>query len=58
MAATPYDVAEAFLAGKAKKRGAFRSTGLNLYSYNLLLAQQSPEAPHWVIDPRSGTKVQ
>lgn len=56
MAAIPYDVAEAFLEGRKKTRGAFRTDGTYITSYNLTLAERTPFCPygaHWVIDPET-----
>ncbi|MCK9468875.1 MAG: hypothetical protein M0Q49_05610 [Porticoccaceae bacterium] len=39
MAAIPYDVAEAFVKGEHKRRGAFTSTGDAIHSYALNLAR-------------------
>lgn len=43
MAAIPYDVVDAFKAGKAKTRGHFHSTGDRLYSYAMLLVERLPD---------------
>ena len=51
MATIPYDVADAFIEGRQARRGAFWSTGNSVLSYNLKLAQQTPEGPQWSIDP-------
>lgn len=40
MAAIPHDVVTAFVNGKSKSRGAFRSIGGSLYSYDLCIAER------------------
>ena len=57
MAATPYDVAEAFMRCNHRRRGNFYSTGSDIYSYNLKLATWSPTGPVWVADPVQARKI-
>lgn len=40
MAAIPHDVVTAFVNGKPKSRGSFRSIAGSLYSYELCIAQR------------------
>lgn len=40
MAAIPHDVVTAFVNGKSKSRGSFRSIAGSLYTYDVLIAER------------------
>jgi hypothetical protein len=43
MAAIPHDVVTAFVNGKSKSRGAFRSIAGSLYTYDVLIAERDKD---------------
>lgn len=57
MAATPYNVAEAFMKNNYARRGNYYSTGTDIYSYNLKLATWTDKGPVWVVDPTEARKI-